>query len=270
MNTPGDHLPCLAVYAPPSRDRARALARAAFSRRRARLIFARSSDELAHAFRADLIDAALLDLSTAHVGTEDAWKAAELARNFPSAAFFAVTPLRAADARTLARCAELEFTDVLIDGVDDGATRDLIAPHLFRARFAAALRDPPPTLGLNSALQKKTWTCIVQHAGMPVRTDVVASIVGVTREHLSRAFAADLAPNLKRVIDLVRLIAAAELAKNPGYDIRDVALVLRFASASHLSSTAQRVVGMRPTSLARLRTADLLERFVMGRGKSRG
>ena len=70
------------------------------------------------------------------------------------------------------------------------------------------------------------------------------------------------APNLKRVIDLVRLIAAAELAKNPGYDMRDVAEVLGFASSSHLSSTAQRVVGhASPASLARLRAVDLVERF---------
>ncbi len=272
MSASADQLPCLAVFAPPTRERARVLARAAFSRRRARLVFVRTAAELAQAFRGELIDAALLDLgapSGAGAATDDTWRAAELARDFPSAAFFAVTPLRVADARTVARCAELEFADVLVDGVDDGVTRDLVTPHLFRARFAEALRDPPAALRLTSPLQQKTWRCIVNHAGLPVRTDTVAAVVGVTREHLSRAFAADLAPNLKRVIDLVRLIAAAELAKNPGYDIRDVALVLRFASASHLSSTAQRVVGMRPTSLARLRTVDLFERFAAGRGKSR-
>ncbi len=93
--------------------------------------------------------------------------------------------------------------------------------------------------------------------------------MGVTREHLSRSFASRGAPNLKRVIDLVRLVAAAELAKNPGYDVRDVARVLDFASASHLSSTAQRVVGTRPASLARLRAVDLIERFSQGRGRSR-
>jgi AraC-like DNA-binding protein len=267
VSASADDLPCLAVYAPPARERARALVRTAFTRRRVRVIFTRTAAELTQAFRGELIDAVLLDLGGA--AADDSWKAAELARDYPTAAFFAVMPLRAADGRTLARCAELEFADVLIDGVDDGVTRELVAPHCFRARFAAALREPPVALGLNSPLQQKTWRCIVAHAGLPVRTDTVASVVGVTREHLSRAFAADLAPNLKRVIDLVRLIAAAELAKNPGYDIRDVALVLRFASASHLSSTAQRVVGMRPTSLARLRTVDLFERFAMGRGKSR-
>jgi AraC-like DNA-binding protein len=264
-------LPCVAVYAPsgspPSRDRAKALARAAFSRRRAHLIVVRTAAELEKAFHADLIDASLLDLGNAG---DDAWRAAQLAREFPSAAFFAVTPLRAADATTVARCAELEFADVLVEGIDDAVARDLVTPATFRARFAAALHDPPPALALTSPLQQTAWRSIVAHGGMPVRTDVIAAAVGVTREHLSRAFATGNAPNIKRVIDLVRLVAAAELAKNPGYDIRDVAVVLRFASASHLSTTAQRVVGMRPTSLARLRAIDLVERFAMGRGKSRG
>jgi AraC-like DNA-binding protein len=107
-------------------------------------------------------------------------------------------------------------------------------------------------------------------AGRPVRTQLLADALGVTREHLSRTFAAEGAPNLKRVIDLVRLIAAAELAKNPGYDVRDVAEVLDFASSSHLSSTAQRIVGTKPTSLARLRAVDLVERFTHGHGRSRG
>ena len=264
-------LPCVAVYAPggspPSRDRAKALARAAFSRRRAHLIVVRTAVELEKAFHADLIDASLLDLGNAG---DDAWRAAQLAREFPSAAFFAVTPLRAADATTVARCAELEFADVLVEGIDDTVARDLVTPATFRARFAAALHDPPPALALTTPLQQTAWRSIVAHGGLPVRTDVIARAVGVTREHLSRAFATGNAPNVKRVIDLVRLVAAAELAKNPGYDIRDVAVVLRFASASHLSTTAQRVVGMRPTSLARLRAIDLVERFSMGRGKSRG
>jgi AraC-like DNA-binding protein len=103
-----------------------------------------------------------------------------------------------------------------------------------------------------------------------VRTSALARSLRVTREHLSRSFAADGAPNLKRVIDLVRIVAAAELAKNPGYDLRDVAAILDFASSSHLSSTALRVVGTKPASLARLRTVDLVDRFIRGHGRSRG
>jgi transcriptional regulator GlxA family with amidase domain len=110
---------------------------------------------------------------------------------------------------------------------------------------------------------------VVAHAGRPVRTASLAMSLAVTREHLSRSFAANGSPNLKRVIDLVRLIAAAELAKNPGLDLRDVATVLGFASPSHLSTTAQRIAGTKPVSLTRLRTTDIVDRFVRGHGRSR-
>jgi AraC-like DNA-binding protein len=255
----------VAVYAP--RERARALARAAFPRRRGRVVAARTAREFGAAFRGCLVDVALVDVAAP---TDDTWEAAALARDFPSVPFFAVAPLRAADGPALARCAHLEFCDVLVEGVDDPVARELVLPRGFGARFAAALREPPPAFGLEGDLQRRTWRAIVAHAGRAVRTDVLAQSLGVTREHLSRSFAAEGAPNLKRVIDLVRLIAAAELAKNPGYDVADVARVLGFASSSHLASAAQRVVGMRPTSLARLRAVDLVERFGHGRGRSRG
>jgi AraC-like DNA-binding protein len=256
--------PCLVVFA--ARERARALARRAFPRRRGRVILTRSAAEFERAFRVTLVDAALVDVGSA---TEDAWQAAALAPEFPSAPFFAVTPMRAADGPAVARCASLDFVDVLADGVDDAAARDLITPRCFSTRFAAALRVAPPALDLATPLQRATWLRIVACAGRLVRTELLARELGVTREHLSRSFAADGAPNLKRVIDLVRVLAAAELAKNPGYDVSDVATVLGFASSSHLSSTAQRVVGTRPASLARLRTVDLVERFAKGRGRSR-
>jgi AraC-like DNA-binding protein len=154
--------------------------------------------------------------------------------------------------------------------VDDGVARDLLARQAFSTRFARALHAPPPALALTTTLQIDTWRAIVAHAGRPVRTAALAQTLKVTREHLSRTFAADGAPNLKRVIDLVRLIAAAELAKNPGYDVRDVARVLAFASPSHLSTTAQRIAGTKPASLTRLRTVDLVDRFVHGHRRSRG
>ena len=256
--------PCLLVYAP--RERARAGIRAAFPRRRGQLVVARNAGEFEAALHAQLIDAALIDVGTT---AADVWRIAPLAREYPSAPFFALTALRPADAPTLARCADYGFADVLVDGVDDAVARDLVAPRTFSARFSAALGDPPARLALDSLLQRSAWRGVVAQAGRGVRTEELARTVGVTREHLSRTFSADGAPNLKRVIDLVRLLAAAELAKNPGYDIRDVANVLGFASSSHLSSTAQRVVGTKPSSLARLRAVDLIDRFVQGRGRSR-
>jgi transcriptional regulator GlxA family with amidase domain len=169
----------------------------------------------------------------------------------------------------LAAAVAHEFADVLVEGVDEGILRNLVAPLAFSARFANALWTPPPSLRLDAPLQQSAWRRLIAHGGRPVKTSHLAATLGVTREHLSRSFALAGAPNLKRVIDLVRLLAAAELSKNPGYDVRDVARVLGFASASHLSSTAQRVVGTKPASLARLRAVDLVERFGQGRGRSR-
>jgi AraC-like DNA-binding protein len=285
-NGDSQELPTLLVYAP--RERARAFVRAAFPKRKWKIVTARDLSEFREIFRTILVDAALVDIGSAvaavsaggeavgtaaHLAagsTDDSWKIASLAHEFPSAPFFGITPLRATDAPAVSRAAALEFTDILIDGIDDSVARDLVGPRTFSARFAAALNDPPQSLGLRTDMQLATWKSILASAGRPVRTASLAREVGVSREHLSRHFSAPGAPNLKRVIDLVRMIGAAELAKNPGLDVRDVARILGFASSSHLAVTAQRVLGTRPASLSRLRTIDLIERFTQGRTRSRG
>ena len=268
MTSPGKSVtPLPLVLLHTTRERARAMMRTAFPRRRARLVLARTADELEALFRVDLVDAAVIDLAGAH---EDTWRAAALALEFPSMPFYGLTSLRPAEAPALAQCATLHFADVLVESVDDAVHRELVLRHAFSTRFATALHEPPASLALETPLQRAAWRGIVAWGGRPVRTQLLADALGVTREHLSRTFSADGSPNLKRVIDLVRLIAAAELAKNPGYDVRDVAEVLDFASSSHLSSTAQRVVGTKPASLARLRAVDLVERFSRGHGRSRG
>jgi AraC-like DNA-binding protein len=254
------------VLAFATRDKARELLRRAFTRRRARLHLVRTANAAAAALRASLVDAVIVDLSA---GGEEAWGVAAMARELPSIPFFALVAPRLSDAGVLGRCAALDIADLLIEGVDDGALRELVEPAAFTARFAEAVRGAHAELGLNAPLQLQAWAYVVSAGGRPVRTEAIADALGVTREHLSRAFAASGAPNLKRVIDLVRLIAAAELAKNPGYDLADVASVLAFASPSHLASTAQRVAGIRAASLTRLRTPDLLGRFRQGRARSR-
>ena len=260
----GSNLPSLVVHL--QRDKARALVRAAFPRRKWKIISTRSSEEVEAIFRRVLVDAAIIDLGSPD---EDTWKAAAFAAEFPSAPFFAIMPLRASDAPAAARCMGLGFIDLIIEGIDENAARDLVHPHAFSTRFRLALGEPPQNLGLTTPLQRAAWDVIVAHSGRPVTTRELAKSVGLSREHLSRNFAKPGAPNLKRVIDLVRLIAAAELAKNPGHDIRDIARILDFASSSHLAVTAQRIFGTRPASLARLRTTDLIDRFAQGRTRSR-
>jgi NAD(P)-dependent dehydrogenase (short-subunit alcohol dehydrogenase family) len=137
------------------------------------------------------------------------------------------------------------MADVLVEGVDDGVARELVLRRAFSSRFERALAQPPAMLHLETPLQIAVWQSVVRRAGRPVRTDQLAKELSVSREHLSRSFAVGRAPTLKRVIDLVRVLAAAELSKNAGYDVRDVAQVLGFASSSHLSSTTQRLVDVR-------------------------
>ena len=257
----GPHILALA-----SRDRARDLLKRAFPRRRGKLALARTVAEFSNTFKKSLVDAVIVDV--AHP-TEETWKAAALARDYPSVPFFALGPMRVADTAALARCVDGEFADVLVEGMDDSAVRDLVMPQTFTSRFAFALQDAHVALGLDNRLQERAWRAIVAQGGRTVRTEMIAAQLHVTREHLSRSFAAAGSPNLKRIIDLVRLIAAAELAKNPGYDVSEVAEVLEFSSPSHLTSTAVRIVGTRSASLARLRTGDLIERFQQGRGRSR-
>lgn len=257
--------PAIVVFA--QRARSRTLIKGIFPRRRTRVVLTRAPEDFEAAFKVNLVDAAVVDVSAAQ---EDTWRVASLAREYPSVPFFGLAALRAAEGPALAQCASYEFADVLVDGVDDGAARDIVSHASYSARFARALANPPERLSLDAPLQLAAWRFIVSHAGRPVRTSALAQNLRVTREHLSRSFAAGGAPNLKRIIDLVRIVSAAELAKNPGYDLRDVANVLGFASSSHLSSTAMRVVGTKPTSLARLRTVDLVDRFVKGHGRSRG
>jgi AraC-like DNA-binding protein len=260
-------LPVLpSILAFTTRERTRDLLRHAFTRRKTRLQLARSADGMAAALRASLVDAVVVDLTAAG---EDAWSVAAMARELPSIPFFPMVAPRLSDAAILGRCAALDAAAVLIEGVDDGALRELVVPVGFTSRFVEAVRGAHVELGLDTPLQRQAWEFAVAHGGRPVRTDAIAEAAGVTREHLSRAFSASGAPNLKRVIDLVRLVAAAELAKNPGYDLADVATILDFASPSHLASTAQRVAGIRAASLTRLRTRDLINRFRQGRTRSR-
>lgn len=256
----------IVIYA--QRDRARTMARSVFPRRRHHVILTRTPAAFEQSFREVLVDAAIVDVGAGHAGDET-WRVARLASEFPSVPFFGLLSLRPSDAAALTQCVASDFSDVLVEGVDDSVAREIVNRESFSARFARALHDPPEALSLSSPLQQATWRWVVASAGRGVRTDSLAKLLRVTREHLSRTFAAAGGPNLKRVIDLVRLLAAAELAKNPGYDVRDVAKVLGFASPSHLSTTSQRIVGTKAASLSRLRTVDLIDRFTRGHGRSR-
>lgn len=268
LETESGTMPPPAVVAFGARDRARDLLKRSLPRRRGKLTLVRSRAEALAALKDAYTDAVVVDLAQP---TDEHWAVAALAREFPSIPFLALGPLRPNEAPHLARaCAEFEFADILVEGMEDVVLRELVLPLTFTSRFAGALRGADTAIGLSSDLQRNVWRLVVAHGGRTVRTETIAAAVGLTREHLSRRFSVDGAPNLKRVIDLVRILAAADLAKNPGYDLPDVSRVLGFASASHLSASCQRLIGVKSSSLARLRPGDLVDRFVkQGRGRSR-
>jgi AraC-like DNA-binding protein len=256
--------PVILVHA--VRERAKTFIRTAFPKRKAKTVLVKSREEFDQAIRRELIDAVIVDLGN---DGEEGWSILALSQDFPSAPFFGLLPTRTADSPLVARAIQSGASDVLAEGIDEEAARELVGPLTYTARFVRALQDPPPSLGLTSDIQRRTWAAIISHAGRPITTKMLSAEIGVTREHLSRNFAHGNGPNLKRVIDLVRLISAAELSKNPGYDVRDVAAVLGFASSSHLAVTTQRIASTRPASLAGLRAVDLVERFTQGRTRSR-
>ncbi|MDQ3696857.1 MAG: AraC family transcriptional regulator [Gemmatimonadota bacterium] len=248
--------PYVVVYAP--HERTRTLVRRALPHRRWHAAYAHTTAKFAGSFRAALVDAAIVDLAAP---VETALGAAALARDFPTVPFFGLSPYLLGDTPTIARAVELEFADILAEGIDDAVLGAAVGAYAFTPRFISALRDPPPLLGLTHAIQLAAWRALLACPGRAVATAELARRLGVTREHLSRSFRGGGAPTLKRVSDLVRLLAASRLAKNPGYDLDDVARLLRFPSRAHLSRTARRLVGRTAASLPRLRTADLLREF---------
>src|SRR5262245_38402983 len=105
-----------------TRERARALAKAAFPRRRCRLQITRNAHDLERVFRSTLVDAALVDVAAPN---DDTWRAVDLAREFPSAPFFALSPLRPTDGPTIARAAAADVADVVAESIDDAVLREL-------------------------------------------------------------------------------------------------------------------------------------------------
>jgi len=153
--------------------------------------------------------------------------------------------------------------------VDHAIAGEWIAARTAQVARRAALADAPKLLRLTDRLQVAAWDEVLRRVGVPTQTAHVAQALRVTREHLSREFAAGGAPNLKRVIDLARTACAADLLGNPGYSVRQVVRILGYASPSHLAGAARRVAGATPQELREAGARGVLARFLRGRTRSR-
>lgn len=242
----------------------RAAIRKGLPRRGVRLVSCRSIERAATFLDRALVDAVVIDVRRVRVV-----QAAELRRDYPGIPFFAFSAFRPDDARLLGDCRRAGFAGVLVEGVDDQAAGPLIAARCASRRRRDALADAPQLLRLTEPLQLRAWEEVLARVGARTTTTDVARALRRTREHLSREFAAGGAPNLKRVIDLVRAAWAADLLGNPGYTVTAVAEILHYASASHLAGSVRRVAGVGPAELASLGPRGVLDRFRRGRTRSR-
>ena len=238
--------------------------RRALPRRGVRMVSCRSIDRVLIVIQRELVDAVVVDVRK--FGTEGAL---EIVENFPGIPVFALSQFRPDDGRLIAECRDGGIRGILVQGVDDAVVGEVLMANSASRLCRNALATAPRLLRLTESLQLRAWNEVLDRVGKPTTTSDIAQSIGHTREYISREFAAGGAPNLKRVIDLVRAAWAADLLKNPGYTVRTVSEILQFSSPSHLTGCARRVAGVASAELANLGPLGVLHRFRRGRTRSR-
>jgi len=190
---------------------------------------------------------------------------APLLSRFPAIPVLLYGAIRPDHASPLLALHQAGVAGVLVEGVDDAVVGTLVHRHSLAGARERALAEAPRRLGLTEPIQEKVWRMLVLGGHVPVRTVDLAASLKVSREYLSRQFAAGGAPTLKRSMDLVRVATASQLLGNPGYTVARVAAVLQFASPSHLGAMTRRITGSSAADLGALGPAGVLDRFVRGR-----
>jgi len=189
---------------------------------------------------------------------------ADLRTNIPTIPIVAYAPFRPDDGDLLLACRRCAIASVAVEGVDDAIVGDMVVRHSLAAKRRVALADAPRLLRLTEPLQQAAWDVLINEVERPIRTTTLAKRLRVSREHLSRQFGAGGAPNIKRVIDLTRIVTAAQLLANPGYSIQTVVRILGFASPTHLTHTARRIAGVPAAGLGPIGPIGVLTAFTRG------
>lgn len=187
----------------------------------------------------------------------------DLQARFPAIPLLGYGRFRPDDGELLATLLEPGFLlGVAVEGVDDAVVGELVRRRSLSRAREQILADAPRLLRLSEPIQRRAWEYLLRRMGEPISTRGLAASLSMSREHLSRQFGAGGAPTLKRVIDLLRIVCAAQLLANPGYDPAAVARLLRFASASHLSAVARRIAGVPASGLGKLGLQGVLAAFL--------
>ncbi|MGQ0704392.1 MAG: hypothetical protein ACT4PM_14825 [Gemmatimonadales bacterium] len=220
----------------------------------------RSAQDLERILQNRLTEAIVLDGRSAR-----AVELETLRSHYPGIPIVIMGRLRPEEAGLLLRWDELGVATVLVDGIDDAVAGDLVLRQTVSRRRLAALAEYPRLLRLSERLQLRAWDRLVGDADYPPSPRELARALEVSREHLSRQFAAGGAPTLKQVADLVRVVTALFLLQNPAYDTRTVARLLGLASVSHLHLVVRRVTGIKLREARALTPREVLRRFLRTR-----
>lgn len=231
---------------------------------RTRVVRCRSMGHVEQVLQENLVNAVVVDVRARAI--EATFR---LIERYPRVPVFAYSAFRPEDGRLLAACSAGGLRGILVDGIDDPIAGEVIASRSTAGERRALLADAPRRLRLSEPVQLRAWHEVLIRVGTPTSTSDVAHALGLAREHVSREFASGGAPNLKRVIDLVRIACAAHLMANPGYSVAAVARILGYSSSSHLGSCARRIAGVSALGLAELGTRGVLNRFLGNRTRSR-
>lgn len=229
-----------------------------------RVASCRSWDRLDRLMPEHLIDAVVTDIKRGWTDEITEW-----IRRFPHIPLFGFGAVRPDDAPLVQSYFAAGAADVFVAGVDAWVAGELIAGRSMMSQVRQELEDAAALLRLSEPFQQRVWQVVVGRVDQALRTASLAESLGMSREHLSREFAAGDAPNLKRVIDLARLVVAARLLANPGYNVGAAARILGYATASHLATCARRITGVTPAKLAELGPRGVVLRFRRGRMRSR-
>ncbi len=140
----------------------------------------------------------------------------EVRAAFPGVPMVAFGPFRPDDGEMMLTCHEARVAALLVEGVDNAVSGDVVLRVSAAEERRRTLADAPRALRLTDPVQREVWNYLLERVDQTVRTGTLAQRLKVSREHLSRQFGAGGAPNLKRVIDLTRIACAAQLLRNPG------------------------------------------------------
>ena len=238
--------------------------RRALPRGAARVAACRSLDQVRQVLGRRLTDAIVISPRLASPSA-----LAALREDFPAIPVIWYAPFRPDDGELLHACAVGLGAPIAVEGVDDAVIGAIVARSSATAHRRRAMADAPRVLRLKSELQRDVWEMVLGAGHGPLRTEMLARKLRMSREHLSREFALEAAPNLKRAIDLARVATAAQLLQNPAISSATAARMLGFASSSHLGTAARRVAGVTTTGLGALGPKGVLGAFVRGRMRSR-